>query len=68
MISILSLLVCIIRVSSEPGFKDITLISAVNCTFHSPVSVYSFINSLKYFSIKARYSLGVNILSPLLSY
>ena len=68
MISILSLLVCIIHVSSEPGFKEIKLISAVNCTFPSPLGLYSFINSLKYFSIKARYSLGVNILSPLLSY
>ena len=56
MISILSFLVCIMRVSSEPGFKDIKLISAVNCTFHSSLSLCSFINSLKYFSIKARYS------------
>ena len=68
MVSILSLFICIIHISSEPGFKDIELISAVNCTFHSPLSLYSFINSLKYFSIKSRYSLGVNILSPLLSY
>ena len=68
MISILSLLVCIIHVSSEPGFKDIKLISAVNCTFHSPLSLYYFTNSLNYFSVKARYSLGVNILSLLLSY
>ena len=68
MISILSLLLCIIRVSSEPGFKDIKLISAVNCTFHSPLSLYSSINSLKYFSIRARYSSSTSILSPLLSY
>ena len=47
MISILSLLVYIIRVSSEPGFKDIKSISAVNCTFHPPLSLYSFINPLK---------------------
>ena len=35
--SSLSLLVCIICVSSEPGFKEIKLISAVNCNFHSPL-------------------------------
>ena len=68
MISILSLLVCIISVSSEPGFKYIKLISAVNCTFHSPLSLYSSINPLKYFSIRAKYSSSINILSPLLSY
>ena len=65
MISILSLLV---RVSSESGFKDIKLISAINCNFHSPLSLYSSVNFLKYFSIRARYSSSVNILSPLLSY
>ena len=68
MISILSLLVCIIRVSSEPGFKDIKLISAVNCTFHSPLSLYSSIDSLKYFSIRAKYSSSIIILSLLLLY
>ena len=68
MISILSLLVCIILVSSEPDLKDIKLISASNCNFHLPLSLYSSINFLKYFSIRARYSSSVNILSPLLSY
>ena len=68
MISILSLFVCIIRVSSAPGFEDIKLISAGNCTFHSHLSLYSFINSLKYFSIRIRYSSSVDILSPLLWY
>ena len=67
-ISILSLLVYIIRVSSEPGFNDVKLTSIVNCTFHSPFSLYSSISSLKYFSIRLRYSLRLNILSPLLSY
>ena len=43
----LSLLVSIIRVSSVPGFIDIKLISAINSTFHSPLSLYSSINSLK---------------------
>ena len=68
MISILSLLVCITRVSSEPGFKDIKLISAINCNFHSSLSSYSSINFLKYFSIRAKYSSSIYILSPLLSY
>ena len=68
MISILSLLVYIIRVSSEPGFGDIKLTSIVNCTFYSPFSLYSSISSLEYFSIRLRYSLRLNILSPLLSY
>ena len=68
MISVLSLLVCIIRVSSEPGFKDIKLISAVNCTFHSLLSLYSSIDSLKYFSIRAKYSSSIIILSLLLLY
>ena len=57
-----------VRVSLEPGFSDIKLISIVNCTFRSPLSLYSSINSLKYFSIIVKYSLSVNILSPLLSY
>ena len=35
--SSLSLLVYIIRVSSDPGFKEIKLISAVNFIFHSPL-------------------------------
>ena len=39
-----------------------------NCTSHSPLSLYSSVSSLKYFSGKARYSLRANILSPLLSY
>ena len=52
----LSLLVYITRVSSDPGFKEIKLISAINCIFHSPSFLYWFINFLKYFSIKARYS------------
>ena len=67
-ISILSVLVHIIRVSSEPGFSNIKLTSFVNCTFHSPFSLYSSISSLKYFSIRLRYSLRLNILSLLLSY
>ena len=67
-ISLLSLLVYIMRVSSEPGFNDIKLASIVNCTFHSPFCLYSSYNSLKYFSIRLRYSLRLNILSPLLSY
>ena len=67
-ISILSLLVYIIRVSSEPGFRDIKLNSIVNCTFHSPFCLYSSISSLKYFSIRLRYYLRLNILSHLLSY
>ena len=67
-ISILSLLVYVIRVSSEPGFSDIKLTSIVNCTFHSPFSLYSSNSSLKYFSIRLKYSLRLNILSPLLSY
>ena len=67
-ISILSLLVYIIRVSSEPGFSDIKLTSIDNCNFHSPFSLYSSISSLKYFSIRIRYSLRLNILSLLLSY
>ena len=66
--STLSILVYIIRISSEPGFSDIKLTSIVNCTFHSPLSLYSSISSLKYFSIRVRYSLSANILSPLLSY
>ena len=33
-ISSLKLLVYITRVSSDPGFKDIKLISAINCIFH----------------------------------
>ena len=66
--SIFSLLVYIIRVSSEPGFNDIKLTSIVNCTFHSPFCLYSSISSLKYFFIRLRYSLRLNILSPLLSY
>ena len=56
------------RVSSEPGFNDIKLTSIVNCTFHSPLSLYSSISSFKYFSIRLRYSLSANILSPSLSY
>ena len=58
----------IIQVSSEPGFSDIKLTSIVNCTFDSPFSLYSSINSLKYFFIRLRYSVRLNILSPLLSY
>ena len=58
-------MVCI---SLEPGFSDIKSISIVNCTFHAPLSLYSSINYLKYFSIIVKYSLSVNILSPLLSY
>ena len=54
--SSLSLLVYIARVSSDPGFKEIKLISAMNCIFHSPSFLYWFINSLKYFSIKVKYS------------
>ena len=67
-ISTLSFLVYIMRVSLEPGFNDIKLTSIVNCTFHSPFSLYSSFSSLKYFSIRLRYSLNANILSPLLSY
>ena len=66
--SSLSLLVCMTRVSSESGLKDIKLICAVNWIFHSPLLLSLFINSLKYGSIKARYSSTVNILSPLLPY
>ena len=44
----------IMRVSSEPGFSDIKLTSVVNCTFHSPFSLYSSISSLKYFSIRLK--------------
>ena len=64
----------IIQVSSEPGFSDIKLTSIVNCTFHSPFSLYSSsfslysFSSIKYSSIRLRYSLRLNILSPLLSY
>ena len=54
--SSLSLLVYITRVSSDPGFKDIKSISAINCIFHSPTFLYWFINFFKYFPIKARYS------------
>ena len=67
-ISILSLLVYIIRASSEPGFNEIKLASIVNYTFHSPFCLYFSNSSLKYFSIRLRYSLRLNILSPLLSY
>ena len=67
-ISVLSLLVYIIRASSESGFSNIKLTSIVNCTFYSPFSSYSCISSLKYFSIRLRYSLRLNILSLLLSY
>ena len=35
--SSLSLLVYMTRVSSDPVFKDIKLISALNYTFHSPL-------------------------------
>ena len=38
--SSLSLLVYITRVSSDPGFNDIKLISAINCIFHSPSFLY----------------------------
>ena len=47
--SSLSLLVYITCVSSDPGFKDIKLISAINCIFHSPSFLYWFINFLKSF-------------------
>ena len=33
----LTLLVCMTRVSSEPGLREIKLISAVNWIFHSPL-------------------------------
>ena len=35
--SSLALLVCITRVSSEPGLREIKLICAVNWIFHSPL-------------------------------
>ena len=38
--SSLSLLVYITRVSSDPGFNDIKLISVLNRTFHSPSFLY----------------------------
>ena len=66
--SSLTLLVCMTRVSSEPGLKEIKLISAVNWIFHSSLFLKSFINYLKYGSIKARYSSTINNLSPLLLY
>ena len=35
--SSLTLLVCMTRVSSEPGLREIKLICAVNWIFHSPL-------------------------------
>ena len=35
--SLLTLLVCMTRVSLEPGLKEIKLICAVNWIFHSPL-------------------------------
>ena len=66
--SSLTLLACLTRVSSEPGLKEIKFICAVNWIFHSPLLLGSFINSLKYGSIKGRYSSTFNNLSPALLY